>query len=222
MSTMNRAQLRPQYPVFSEHGYMPKPQQYGPPDMWPSGNNPGYNAYASAHGRHLAGVEDMNAEGIEVYPNELDQLSAADDTAGNGVFDPNDSHGNVHPDEGVFADHQSLPGYVDREVFYSPSEVSDLPGGGLTMYVPGGAVAFQQGQTETLRQQRLLWGIPDSVRPFEIESVRQQNTASAPTPVQSVGGTWSELSGTNQLLIAAGVGVVGGLAIFMWKRKAGR
>lgn len=160
----------------------------------------------------------MTSEGIEVYPNELDQLAAADDTAGNGVFDPNGSHGNVHPDEGVFADHQSLPGYVDREVFYQPGEVQDIPGGGVTMYVPGGAVSFQQGQPETLRKQRLLWEIPPSVRPFMVDPIQQKPTYRAPTAVEPVSG-WDDLSNTNKLLAVAGVGVVAGLGLFFLTRK---
>lgn len=89
------------------------------------------------------------------------------------------------------------------------------------MYVPGGAVSFQQGQTETLRKQRLLWGIPDSVRPFEIDPIRQQSTVAAPTPTESVKG-WSDLSNNNKLLVAAGMGVVAGLALLLVTRKTAR
>ncbi len=218
MSTLNRSQLRPQYPVFSERGYTPKPAPFGPPDMWPSAGGSGYSVYASAHGRNLAGVDDMNAEGIDNYPNELNTLAAADDVAGNGVFDPNDTHGNVHPDEGVFADHQSLPGYVDRDQFYTPSEVNDIPGGGKVMYVPGGAVAFQQGQTETLRKNQLLWEIPPSVRPFAPPGIQQSNTIDAPTPTESIRGLGEMDAETKKkYTMMVTLGVCAGLGYLVWK-----
>lgn len=217
MSTLNRYQLKPRYPAFSEHGYVPKPAPFGPPDMWPSGLNSGYSVYAGAYQRNLAGVEAMNAEGIDVYPNELNLLAAADDVSGNGVFDPNGTHGNLHKSEGVFNDHQSLPGYVDREVFYQPGEVQDITGGGTTMYVPGGAVAFQQGQTETLRANRLLWELPNAVRPEGIEHLRQQNIVNAPTATQSI-GEWNENQKRVYTLAAVG-GVAAGLLLLAMMRK---
>lgn len=220
MSTLNRGQLRPQYPVFSERGYQPKANPMGPPDMWPSAGGSGYSVYASAHGRNLAGVDDMNSEGIDTYPNELNSLAAADDTAGNGVFDPNDSHGNVHPNEGVFADHLSLPGYIDRDQFYRPSEVNDIPGGGKTMYVPGGAVSFQQGQTETLRKNQLLWELPPSVRPFEAAPLHQESTVNAPTATESIRGLGEVDAETKKkYMTMATIGVCAGLGYLFWKSK---
>lgn len=159
----------------------------------------------------------MDAEGIETYPNELDVLSQADDVRGNGVFDPNGSHGNIHPDEGIFQDHQSIPGYMDRDQFYTPSEVFDIPGGGNVMYVPGGATSFQQGQPETLRKQRLLWELPPSVRPFEPEAIEQQSTVNAPVTEEAIG----TLDGVDKkkvgMAVAAGLGI--GLGIVLWRMR---
>lgn len=159
----------------------------------------------------------MHAEGIDTYPNELNMLAAADDAAGNGVFDPNGSHGNVHPNEGVFADHLALPGYVDREVFYQPGEVQDIPGGGTTMYVPGGAVAFQQGQPETLRENRLLWELPNNATQFFAPTVRKESTVDAPTGTQSVGALTTQQR--NAYVIAGVAGVSIGLMLTYWLKK---
>jgi hypothetical protein len=141
---------------------------------------------------------------------------------GNGVFDPNASHGNVHANEGVFADHQSLPGYVARDHFYAPSEVEDLAGGGQVMYVPGGAVSFQQGQPETLRQQRLLWELPPSVKPFAPEPVPMQSTFLAPTAAQSIQGLGADAessSTTKYLLLAGFLGICAGAGYVYWRSK---
>lgn len=98
--------------------------------------------------------------GIQDYPNELNLLAEMDDVQGNGVFDPHGSHGNIHPDEGVFADHENLPGYLVRDQYYAPSQVIDGTTGEPVMYVPGGAVAIDQSQLNTYRDRQLLWEIP--------------------------------------------------------------
>jgi hypothetical protein len=205
--------------VTAERGYKPVSAPFGPPDVWPSGRNPGYDVYASAHGRNLAGVETMNADEVENYPNELNLLAEADDIDGNGVFDPNLTHGNVHPNEGVFAAHYSLPGYVEREHFYSPSEVTSLPRGGDVMYVPGGAVAFQQGQPETLRANNLLWELPPGVAPFQYDPLTQQQIVDAPTATYPVGATDGAAASTKMWWIAGAVGVAVGAALLLRKGR---
>jgi hypothetical protein len=107
----------------------------------------------------------QNAEPVKDYANELDILQQADDVVGNGIFDPHGSHGNIHPDQGVFADHQSLPGYVDREQFYAPSEVQDATTDAQVMYVPGGAVGIDEAQKHAY-QDRLLWSLPPGINPL--------------------------------------------------------
>ena len=157
----------PSYPqgIRREVGIKVAPYDHGPPALRPSSMNPKLSR--SVRGRQLAGspdgigdIDNINSEGIDTYPNELDVLAAADDVAGNGVFDPNLSHGNVHPDAGVFAEHLSLPGYVARDKFYAPSEVMDITTGQPVEYVPSGAVAFQEGQVETLQQIQELYATP--------------------------------------------------------------
>lgn len=231
MSSYNRSQLKPPYPVDNETGFRPESQHFGPPDMMPSGLGPGYSVYASAHGRYLAGVGNNNmdpsgidsttSEGIETYPNELNLLSQADDVDGNGVFDPQGSHGNVHPDAGVFQDHESLPGYVARDHFYDLSEVVDLTKpDGRTMYVPGGAVSFQQGQQRTYEEQQLLWNVPPGMDAYQPTYPMAESIVDAPTASTPVGST-EEPPPKNYrpYYIAAGVGVVAGALWLIMRKK---
>jgi len=167
----------------------------------------------------------MDAEGLKYYPNELDSLSEQDDVFGNGMFDPPGSHGNVHPDAGVFADHLSLPGDIHRTQFYAPSEVNDLVGGGKTMYVPGGAVAWQQGQARTLREKQLFWEIPPGVSPIPEDQVSEESTWLAPTATESVGQTpeeefVEEVSNMRTYVVAIGAGLLlGGLGMHLYRRS---
>lgn len=226
MSALDRSQLAPPYPVYDEKGIIPLSPPFGPPDLRPSGLGPGYSTYASAHGRNLAGMNNFdqkNSEGIESYPNELNLLAQSDDVNGNGVFDPNDTHGNVHPEDGIFQDHLSLPGDVARSRSFAKGEVQDLTKrDGFTMYVPGGAVSFQGGQERTYNETQLLWEAPSldySSQPEEYSIVN------APTATTSVGADETvavEDNKTRNYLIAAGAGVVAGSIILMLMKKKGR
>ena len=140
-------------------GTLPSMPDIGPHDLHPGQHNPAYDVYNMTRGRHLGSL-GQNAElqsqtppsadagvhpsqymsvqrAMKDYPNELDALTAEDDVSGNGIFDANDTHGNIHPDEGIFADRESLPGYVAREKWFQPSEVIDVNTGEPVMYVPG-------------------------------------------------------------------------------------
>lgn len=228
-SPIDRRFQRPNYPAFGERGYPNVP--HVPPDLWPSGLGPGASHYSGTFGRHLAGTETMDeaqfdgqhAEGIDVYPNELDALAAADDTAGNGLFDPNDTHGNIHPQDGIFQDHQSLPGYVSREKFYQPSEVRDLTRpDGYTMYVPGGAVSWQQGQMHTFNENEALWQLPAGMSPVRPLPVPDQSIVDAPTATTPVSGLGAfDFEKNKWYLVAAGVGLAAGV-FYLTTRKKGR
>ena len=231
-TTYDRLQLRPEYPVFNESGLERIPQRFGPPDLWPSGLGPGYSVYAAPHGRNLAGtdksemqpegINNQNSEGIETYPNELNVLAQADDVNGNGVFDPHGSHGNVHPDAGVFQDHLNLPGYVARDHFYDLSEVEDLTQpNGRTMYVPGGAVSFQQGQQRTYEEQQLLWNLPPGMDAYNPEDPVSQSTVNAPTAARPIGEDNNNNNGPNYMpyAIMAGVGLAAGAAWLLMRKK---
>lgn len=151
----------PVYPSTPVTGNLPSMEEMGPPDMLPSAHNTYYDVYASTHGRRLAGIGETQMRSAEPgeryrtldeemlryspeqkdYPDELNQLALLDDVNGNGIFDPAGTHGNVHPDAGIFADSWDLPGYLARERFFRPSEVIDVNTGKPVVYVPGGAVS---------------------------------------------------------------------------------
>lgn len=168
-----------------------------------------------------------NAEDIETYPNELNLLATADDVVGNGVFDPNDTHGNLHPNEGVFQDHQSVPGYEDRARSYMLSEVRDLTHpDGRVVYVPGGAVSLQQGQQDTLTENQMLWKLPPSFNPLPSRAIERQSIVNAPTPEYpiAVGNATIDApeSKVNPYYVMAAVGVAAGIAYCLWAKKGRR
>jgi hypothetical protein len=154
----------------------------------------------------------MNPDGIQDYANELDVLAEADDVQGNGLFDPPGSHGNIHPDEGIFADNMSLPGYVARDRFYTPSEVRDVWTGEPVVYVPGGAVAIDQAQEQAFRD-RLLWELPPGVNPWEPNPVQAQSTVRPRGAGWPVGQTPSTQQATPLKYFA--MAAIGGLSIGM-------
>jgi hypothetical protein len=229
------ANLRPPYPVYSSTpifgGDLPTIDEIGPPDMRPSGLNPYYDRYSGAHGRNIAGLGDnmQTADvGIKNYPNELDLLNEADDVQGNGVFDPAGTQGNIHPDYGVFADHENLPGYLVRSRDYQGSQVIDGTTGNRVMYVPGGAVAIDQSQFDTVRARQLLWEIPPGVSPQKVRHPGDGESwipQEASWPVDGLGDdavapATGGVSATTGTIVAFGiVGIAAGLlAATIWKR----
>jgi len=227
------SQLRPPYPVYRDTRFYGDLAPYPiavHTDLNPSGHNPAYSVYAGAHGRHLAGlgtmdIDSINAEGIQNYPNELAILADSDDVVGNGVFDPHGSHGNVHADQGVFQDHLSLPGYIDRERFYAPSEVIDATTGRPLMYVPGGAVPIDDGQRRAF-EDRLLWELPPGVNPWQPNPTPFESSViptDAAWPISGLGAEPAPSSGLGEkgFYIAAGIiGVSVGIFVAVVTQKA--
>jgi len=228
--------LRPPYPGYRNQpftGDLPPPP-INEADVRPAGMNPAYTQYAGAHGRMLAGVGEyisertphMNmtsAEAIQDYPNELNILQQADDVVGNGVFDPPGSHGNVHADDGIFQDHMSLPGYVARDKFYTPSEVRDASTDQPVMYVPGGAVAIDRAQRQAF-QDTLLWQLPPGVNPWEPPSAPSQSIVQprdAAWPVgQTESGDTAAARATKTFVMVAAAGLsIGMLAALVMPTK---
>ena len=128
------------------------------------GPNPSYeNEHAAMYGHVLSGVEDVQAS----YDNpdadwDLDdteniyELEEMDDTYGSGIFDPDRRPGTANTDMGVFASHDSLPGYLARETPFTVSEdVSSLPSGAPYVSVPAGGMAYIEA-----------WGRPQKPRAF--------------------------------------------------------
>lgn len=229
--------LRPPYPVFARTRFTGDlPSWLGPPDTRPSSviphpvraTNPGYSVYAGPHGRNLAGLNgvqmDSADEGIKDYPNELDVLQVADDVAGNGMFDPAGSHGNVHPDFGIFADHESLPGYVARDKFYTPSEVTDATTGNPVMYVPSGAVSIDDAQRRAF-QDRLMYELPPGVNPYAPIPLQSMSTVTPHQGAWPVGATAEPVaepeksSPVNMFLMAGIAGLSIGLVAALVMKK---
>lgn len=231
--------LRPNYPVYGRTpifgGSLPTIDEIGPPDTRPTSLiNPSYSIYQGAWGRNLSGLgasdmQDMPSadEGIRDYPNELNLLSAADDVQGNGIFDPEGSHGNVHPDTGIFADHESLPGYIVRDRFYQPSQVIDGTTGDPIMYVPSGAVAIDAAQRVALERRRNLWELPPEFNPNPVTGPPEADTwipQQYALPVDGLGQVVPANGApatTGQKLVALAIvgAAVGLLAATMRKKK---
>lgn len=229
MTIQDRDQYAPSYPAYRNSGRIKYAENmFNAPDLRPSGSGPGYSVFNSAYGRHLAGVDDADGRGMETYPNELDILAVEDDVDGNGVFDPNLSHGNVHKDGGVFNDHQSLPGYVARDHFYSPSEVEDLTTGKPVNYVPGGAVAFQQGQEETFLENQAIYKIPPDMSEIDYTDIDfnsdwiPSGTSEMARPITSMGSDAPEVPSTvnwTHVGAALALGAVAGVALSYMVKK---
>lgn len=141
----------PHYPV-----YPMQPSSGELPSMFSSVNRasdlrytsstaPHYRAMIDrAHGRHLAGLGEVQDEKVEQgwAANELAVLSELDDVQGNGIFDPPGTGPNIYPDAGILAQRASIPGYWARERMFAPSEVVDVTTGRPIIPVNSGAVAF--------------------------------------------------------------------------------
>jgi len=106
------------------------------------------------HGRYLAGTDglgDIN-ETQASYDSRwqdvnLRELEGEDDVFGSGIFDTYGSSPTVHVNMGVFADHPSLPGYIDREIQYEVNRnISDITSGADVVAVPGGGMTFMERQ----------------------------------------------------------------------------
>ncbi len=223
---------RPRYPKYYPQRYDGDlPKSFNAPDFWPSAGNPAYSAYRGTRGRFLAGLSGtpiketdmLSADGIKDYANELDTLSAADDVVGNGLFDPPGTAGNVHPDYGVFADHVNIPGYIERDHFYAPSEVVDATTGRQLMYVPAGAVAIDQAQKQAFNS-RLLWELPPGVNPWQPVDVDAQSMVTPKDAAWPIGQTEEPVKepapALNMFMMAAVAGVAIGLvAAIAWPAK---
>lgn len=82
-------------------------------------------------------ADDSQADTRRVAKDDMEQL---DDVTGSGIFDDPGTV-TVHANDGVFADHPSMPGYIER---HPPFQLQDevTRGGRPSMEVPGGGVAF--------------------------------------------------------------------------------
>jgi len=136
----------PIYPSTIVNGNLPTMPEMGPPDLRPTSSTAGYyqERLDSMFGRHLAGAEKPVGDDREpAYAlNELRLAAEMDDVNGSGIFDPPGTKPNNYPDAGVFAMSWGMPGYLQREKMYAPSEVVDGTTGRPVIYVNGGAVSL--------------------------------------------------------------------------------
>lgn len=226
--------IYPSYPTQPYDG-SPFPYDQGPPDALPSGESPFHDIYDGTRGRSLGALgheskpyhKAPTADGPDYkdYPNELDTLADADDVQGNGIFDASNTHGNIHPDAGVFADRENLPGYLAREKFFQPSEVIDVTTGQPIMYVPGNAFMMDPRTDHTLAEVALyVPGLPgsgghqppmqriDEPNDGEWAIGADDSTTPAPSP------DYQPAPKANMFLVAAIAGLaIGAVAGIMWK-----
>lgn len=199
---------------------------YGPPDQRASQQNPYYTGYSMTRGRVLAGLGANampNADiDIQDYANELDMLAQEDDVVGNGVFDPPGSPPSNYADQTIFADHISMPGYIVRDQFYEPSEVTDITTGAPVMYVPSGAVALDQGQRDAFFE-TLMWQVPPEMTPYGVNEAVETSIVTpkeAEWPISGLGQDPDHSSGTKIFIMAGLAGLAVGLtAALLWPKK---
>jgi hypothetical protein len=98
---------------------------------------------SKVHGRFLSGLGGPKGAGYDVTyrDTEVLALEAEDDTDGSGIFDQKGRLATSNPDTGSFASHNSLPGYISREVPFTVSrDVTDITDDAAVIYIPGGGM----------------------------------------------------------------------------------
>lgn len=140
--------------------YVPAPGFVGEPtfdpittNLWRIGqiNHRFEQGWKMAHGRYLAGFNGFGAmtNMEEPYDPKFDsdrmsKLESQDDVSGSGIFDAPGTRANLHRSYGVFEDYASVPGYVQRENLFRPSdEVKDINGAEVVV-VPSGGMTFRE------------------------------------------------------------------------------
>lgn len=218
-------------PVQPVTGRLPTMWEVGPSDLrYSSGTAPAFQGRIDRmYGRHLAGAEaDVQDESSQPAwsSNELDYYAEMDDVQGNGVFDPAGSHGNIHPDAGIFAAHFSIPGYMARDRMYSKSEVIDSTTGRPVVYVNGGAVALDDSariafiENNQYQQPKPILNLTESgrMRPISTVNVRQNPAPIGPSAdPAAVSGT--PMSGAQLFALTAAIGLAAGIAYAAFRKK---
>lgn len=82
---------------------------------------------------------------------EAQDLERTDDVLGSGIFDPPGASATANIDTGVFASHNSLPGYLAREIpFVVMQDVTDLTSDASNVEIPGGGLNYVESRGELL------------------------------------------------------------------------
>jgi hypothetical protein len=205
-------------------GRLPTMWEVGPSDLrYSSSTAPAMQTQIDrAHGRHLAGTDDQvqdEAADQGMAKNELDYYAQMDDVQGAGVFDPPGSHGNIHPDAGIFTARFDVPGYLARERFNRPSEVIDATTGRPTIYVNGGAVAMDDSARVAFienDQYQTPQPVLDSLAEHRMPGRSTVNVQQNP---QAIGAVSQPMSGIKLFAITAAVGLAAGAAYAAFRKK---
>jgi hypothetical protein len=100
-----------------------------------------------SHGRFLAGFgsNDTQPAYAAAQDGYVGSLEKDDDVNGSGIFDEYGRMPTVNATLGVFQDHPSIPGYIDREIEYSVNkEIVDIANGADVVTVAGGGLTYQE------------------------------------------------------------------------------
>lgn len=204
-------------------GRLPSMWEVGPSDLrYSSSTAPFYqNRIDKAHGRRLAGTDnEVQDEAADQgwAKNELDYYAQMDDVQGAGVFDPPGTHGNIHPDAGIFTARYDIPGYLARERFNRPSEVVDATTGRPTIYVNGGAVAMDDSaKIAFIENSQYAPPIP-VLDALAEHRMRARSIANVRQNPQAIGAT-EGMSGAKLFVITAAVGLAAGAAYAAFRKK---
>lgn len=102
-----------------------------------------------AHGRFLAGLGGNETQPAFAAKRDeyVTSLEKDDDVFGSGIFDTYGRSPTVNKDLGVFADHPSLPGFIDREISFTVNtSITDITSGADVVSVPAGGMTYQEKQ----------------------------------------------------------------------------
>jgi hypothetical protein len=215
----------PNYPSQPFTGDLPSMAEVGPSDLrYSSGTAPVFQTQLDrAHGRWLAGpgntaVQDENSVPASAV-NELALLSEADDVRGNGVFDPQGTEREIHPDAGIFATHYDFPGYLARERTYAKSEVLDATTGRPVVFVNSGAVSMDSA-AQVAYLEKDQYGTPTPlIRDEGVHRMPPQSTVNVRVRPDAIGAIdWTPWKWIGA---SAALGLAVGAVVAMFKKKKG-
>ena len=145
------------------------------------------NRWNMSHGRNLAGLGGENETQAPWDPaykeGSLRELEKDDDVYGSGIFDAYGHPGTINPTLGLFADHPSLPGFIDREVLYTVSkDISDSNGADVVMVAPGGMTYQERDGRQVDFDGRGNAPCPPRMRPAPYSKREDVYAALSPAP----------------------------------------
>jgi hypothetical protein len=143
------------------------------------------NRFKMWHGRALGAAEATESTGVgePTHGQFMREMEHQDDVYGSGIFDSYGRGPTIHPDLGVFGDHPSLPGYIEREIqFAASTEIADIANGAQVVVVPGGGMTYQERDGRIVQYDR-FGPIPPApnYQPAHIPTGRAQIYAQMPS-----------------------------------------